>query len=77
MAEIFVDYKNKFLLYGDFITSLQKSQQTLDALCSKNEAVREDVSRCEQVGGYFDKIHFLNDSCYVVGYRKWLVEPIW
>ena len=49
VAEIFLEFKEKFLLYGQFCAALPKAQQTLDAVCGKSDAIREDVSRCEQV----------------------------
>jgi guanine nucleotide exchange factor VAV len=49
VAEIFLEFKEKFLLYGQFCAALPKAQQTLDAVCGKSDAVREEVARCEQV----------------------------
>jgi len=46
-------YFNRFLKL--YFMTISRSQQTLDQLCEKNEAVRDDVSRCEQLtnGGRF------------------------
>jgi hypothetical protein len=49
VGEIFVGLKSKFLMYGQFCAALPKAQQALDALCSKSDATKEDVARCEQV----------------------------
>ena len=53
MAEVFLDFKSKFLIYGQFCATLQLAQQTLDGLVSKSDTVREDVARCEQVNKLF------------------------
>ena len=53
VAEVFLDFKSKFLIYGQFCATLQLAQQTLDGLVSKSDTVREDVARCEQVNKLF------------------------
>ena len=64
MAEVFLDFKSKFLIYGQFCATLQLAQQTLDGLVSKSDTVREDVARCEQVNKLF-KPDYSNSSIRV------------
>jgi hypothetical protein len=45
VAELFLEFKDKFLLYGQFCASLPKAQQTLDMLVSKSDVIKEDISR--------------------------------
>jgi guanine nucleotide exchange factor VAV len=47
IGEIFLEFKDRFLKYGEYCSSLPKAQETLDTLMAKDEAVREEVSKCE------------------------------
>lgn len=48
IGDIFVETKNKFLLYGDYCCQLPKAQETLDGLCAKDDCFKEAVASCEQ-----------------------------
>ncbi len=47
IGEIFLDYKERFLKYGDYCSMLPRAQELLDSLTTKDERVREEVTRCE------------------------------
>ena len=44
IPDCFVKYKEKFLIYGDFCSNLPHSQEKVDELCTKSEAVREKIN---------------------------------
>ena len=46
-GEIFLEFKERFLRYGDFCSELPKAVELLDCLLNKDEAVREEVAKCE------------------------------
>ena len=46
LAEVW--FQDRFLKYGEYCSSLQLAQETLEALCSKNEAVALEVATCEK-----------------------------
>ena len=48
IGDVFSDFKIRFLIYGDFCSGLPVAQQTLDAICDKDEAVAEEVALCEK-----------------------------
>ncbi len=45
IPEIFVDFKERFLKYGEYCSGLPKAQETLDALVAKDDNVRDEVAR--------------------------------
>ncbi len=47
IGEIFLEFKERFLKYGEYCASLPRAQEVLSALQAKDDAVREEVSRCE------------------------------
>ncbi len=47
IGDIFLEYKERFLKYGDYCAMLPRAQETLDALVTRDEAVREEIARCE------------------------------
>ncbi len=47
IGDIFLEYKERFLKYGDYCAQLPRAQETLDQLMTRDEAVREEVARCE------------------------------
>jgi len=60
IGEIFVEYKERFLKYGEYCSSLQLAQETLDSLCAKNEAVAQEVTNCEKCESMFkEKVFFM------------------
>ena len=48
IGDVFVDFKIRFLIYGDFCSDLPVAQQTLDSICDKDEVVAEEVAQCEK-----------------------------
>ena len=48
IGDIFANFKIPFLVYGDFCSDLPVAQQTLDAVCDKDDAVAEEVAQCEK-----------------------------
>ena len=48
IGEVFLDFKQRFLIYGSFCSDLPIAQQTLDTLCDKDEALAEEISLCER-----------------------------
>ena len=47
IGEVFLEYKDRFLKYGQFCSDLPRAQELLDALLTRDEAVREEISKCE------------------------------
>ncbi len=47
IGDIFLEYKERFLKYGDYCAQLPRAQETLDQLTTREDAVREEVARCE------------------------------
>ena len=43
IPDCFIQWKEKFLIYGDFCSNLPKAQEKVDELCSKSEAVRAKI----------------------------------
>jgi len=48
VGEIFLEYKERFLKYGEYCANLPKAHQLLESLCAKEIIIREEVTRCEQ-----------------------------
>ncbi|XP_018051922.1 PREDICTED: protein vav isoform X1 [Atta colombica] len=48
IAQVFLDWREKFLIYGDYCANLTLAQYTLQEACSRNEIVNQEVVRCEQ-----------------------------
>ena len=53
VGEVFLEYKERFLKYGEYCAHLTRATHLLEALTSKEEQVREEVARCEQTAGKF------------------------
>ena len=47
LGRIFLEFKERFLKYGDYCSDLPKAQQTLDMISTKDERVREEINKCE------------------------------
>lgn len=43
LAQVFLDWREKFLIYGDYCSNLTMAQNTLQELCSTNEDVNSEV----------------------------------
>ncbi|KAL0109463.1 hypothetical protein PUN28_014493 [Cardiocondyla obscurior] len=48
LAQVFLDWREKFLIYGDYCANLTLAQNTLQEACSRNELVNQEVIRCQQ-----------------------------
>ncbi|XP_012275456.1 protein vav [Orussus abietinus] len=48
LAQVFLDWREKFLIYGDYCANLTAAQSTLQDLCARNEAINQEVIRCQQ-----------------------------
>ena len=59
IGEAFVEYKERFLRYGEYCAQLPKATQLLDTLVSVDETIAEEVSRCEKAAGKFKLVDLL------------------
>ena len=48
ISNVFLAWKDKFVIYGSYCSNLPKAQSLLDDLCSKNESIGGAVIRCQQ-----------------------------
>ena len=48
LAQVFLDWRQKFLIYGDYCANLTLAQNTLQEACARNESVNQEVIRCQQ-----------------------------
>ncbi|XP_018397916.1 PREDICTED: protein vav [Cyphomyrmex costatus] len=48
IAQVFLDWREKFLIYGDYCANLTLAQYTLQEACARNEVINQEVIRCEQ-----------------------------
>ncbi|XP_026826200.1 protein vav isoform X2 [Ooceraea biroi] len=48
LAQVFLDWREKFLIYGDYCANLTLAQNTLQEACARNEVVNQEVIRCQQ-----------------------------
>nr|XP_012216162.1 PREDICTED: protein vav isoform X2 [Linepithema humile] len=48
LAQVFLDWREKFLIYGDYCANLTIAQNTLQESCTRNEIVNQEVIRCQQ-----------------------------
>lgn len=43
LAQVFLDWREKFLIYGDYCANLTVAQNTLQEACARNEHVNQEV----------------------------------
>lgn len=43
LAQVFLDWREKFLIYGDYCANLTVAQNTLQESCARNELVNQEV----------------------------------
>lgn len=43
LAQVFLDWREKFLIYGDYCANLTVAQNTLQEACTRNEVVNQEV----------------------------------
>ncbi|XP_014605892.1 PREDICTED: protein vav isoform X4 [Polistes canadensis] len=48
LAQVFLDWREKFLIYGDYCANLTLAQNTLQEACARNEIFNQEVIRCQQ-----------------------------
>ncbi|XP_051158628.1 protein vav isoform X2 [Leptopilina boulardi] len=48
LAQVFLDWREKFLIYGDYCANLTTAQTILQDVCSRNEEINQEVIRCQQ-----------------------------
>ncbi|XP_076386994.1 vav guanine nucleotide exchange factor isoform X2 [Megachile rotundata] len=48
LAQVFLDWRQKFLIYGDYCANLTLAQNTLQEACTRNESINQEVIRCQQ-----------------------------
>ena len=53
IGEVFLEYKERFLKYGEYCAQLPKATQLLDILINKDESINEEVTKCEMTAGKF------------------------
>ena len=59
IGEVFTEYKERFLKYGEYCALLPKATQLLDTLVTKDETIAEEVARCEKEAGKFKLVDLL------------------
>ncbi len=47
IGDVFLDFKERFLKYGEYCAMLPRAQETLDQVVSRDEAVRAEIAKCE------------------------------
>ena len=48
LSEVFINWREKFLIYGDYCANLTAAQSTIQEVCAKNEVVNQEVIKCQQ-----------------------------
>lgn len=48
ISQVFLSYKEKFVIYGSYCTNLPRSQALLDELCTRNETIHHHVIQCQK-----------------------------
>ncbi|CAL8143746.1 unnamed protein product [Orchesella dallaii] len=48
LGDVFVHWKEKFVIYGDYCANLTRAQSIVEELCVKNEVVSLEVAKCEK-----------------------------
>lgn len=43
LAQVFLDWREKFLIYGDYCANLTIAQNTLQEACARNEVINQEV----------------------------------
>jgi guanine nucleotide exchange factor VAV len=47
IADCFIKWKEKFLIYGEFCSNLPKAQDLVDKLCQKDPTLLEAITNCQ------------------------------
>ncbi|XP_021950474.1 protein vav isoform X2 [Folsomia candida] len=48
LGDIFVLWKDKFIIYGDYCANLTRAQSIVEELCTKNELINQEIMRAEK-----------------------------
>lgn len=48
LSEVFLNWREKFLIYGDYCANLTAAQACIQDVCSRNDAINQEVIRCQQ-----------------------------
>lgn len=59
IGEVFLEYKERFLKYGEYCAQLPKATQLLDTLINKDETIAEEIVKCEKNAGKFKLVDLL------------------
>ncbi|KAE8751318.1 hypothetical protein FOCC_FOCC001889 [Frankliniella occidentalis] len=51
LSEVFINWREKFLIYGDYCANLTAAQNTIQEVCAKNEQVNQEVINHEDFRG--------------------------
>lgn len=43
LAQVFLDWREKFLIYGDYCANLTLAQNSLQDVCNRNEQINQEV----------------------------------
>lgn len=59
MSEVFLGWRQKFIVYGDYCANLTTAQSRIMELCSRNEALNQEINvRVPSTPQFSRKIHF-------------------
>lgn len=50
LSEVFLNFREKFLVYGDYIANLTNAQNLIQDLCARNESVNNEVEVSMNLG---------------------------
>uniref|UniRef100_A0A8D8M153 Protein vav n=2 Tax=Cacopsylla melanoneura TaxID=428564 RepID=A0A8D8M153_9HEMI len=48
LSDVFLKYKERFLIYGDYCANLTIAQHRIEELCNKNDPFRQEVVKCQE-----------------------------
>ncbi|EEB17268.1 protein vav, putative [Pediculus humanus corporis] len=48
LSEVFLSFREKFLIYGDYIANLTNAQNLIQDLCGRSEMINNEVENCQQ-----------------------------
>ncbi|PNF32490.1 Protein vav [Cryptotermes secundus] len=48
LSEVFLNWREKFLIYGDYCANLTYAQALVQDVCNRNQIVNQEVIRCQQ-----------------------------
>ncbi|XP_034233685.1 protein vav [Thrips palmi] len=48
LSEVFINWREKFLIYGDYCANLTGAQNLIQELCTKDNTINQEVIRCQQ-----------------------------